>query len=181
MPFPYFPKPVIDSNMNKCTANFLPSFAIHDSKNPFSGVTPRDSRIPFRWVTPHNSKKHFAELLHESLFAEWDLLHKTQKSPFAELLHKNLFCGVTPRNAKNHFRGVRLTPQNSKNVVRGVTPPNPLHEQAFWSRLSPDIRYKDHLNFQFCSNRFAGPRLVDISITGEMCVHLVEHFSEGNS
>ena len=43
--------------------------------------------------------------------------------------------GVTPRNAKIPFRGVRLTPRNSKNLVRGVTPPNLLHEQAFWSRL----------------------------------------------
>ena len=33
---------------------------------------------------------------------------------------------------------MRLTPRNSKNLVRGVTPPNPLHEQGFWSRLSPE-------------------------------------------
>ena len=33
---------------------------------------------------------------------------------------------------------MRLTPRKSKNLVRGVTPPNLLHEQAFWSRLSPE-------------------------------------------
>ena len=43
--------------------------------------------------------------------------------------------GVTPRNAKIPFRGGRLTPRKSKNLVHGVTPPNLLHEQAFWSRL----------------------------------------------
>ena len=32
---------------------------------------------------------------------------------------------------------MRLTPRKSKNLVRGVTPPKLLHEQAFWSRLSP--------------------------------------------